>query len=161
MSTVSLSISRDGVCSMIRLAQTNDELERCCRVLAQLRMAISEPELLLRVKSQMRSGYRLAYIAVDDVVVSVAGFRFGENLAWGKFLYIDDLVSDENERSSGHGALLFQNLLKYAQKNICATIHLDSGVQRFSAHKFYLREGLKIASHHFSMRLESESFDVP
>ncbi len=146
---------------MIQFAETDGELQRCCSLLAQLRVAITVPKLLVRVKSQMCSGYRLAYVSVDDVVVSVAGFRFGENLAWGKYLYIEDFVSDKNQRSSGHGARLFQALLKYAKENVCDTIHLDSGVQRFSAHKFYLREGLKIASHHFSMRLESESFDAP
>jgi len=30
-------------------------------------------------------------------------------------------------------------------------LHLDSGVQRYMAHKFYLREGFIIASHHFSI----------
>lgn len=161
MCTVLPSIFRDGVYSVIQLAETDESLKRCCRVLVQLRTAITEPELLLRVKSQMRSGYRLAYIAVDDVVVSVAGFRFGENLAWGKYLYIDDFVSDKNKRGHGHGACLFQDLLEYAKERACDTVHLDSGVQRFSAHKFYLREGLKIASHHFSMRLEPEFFDAP
>lgn len=33
----------------------------------------------------------------------------------------------------------------------CEQIHLDSGVQRFAAHRFYLREGFNIASHHFSI----------
>ena len=42
-------------------------------------------------------------------------------------------------------------LKSYAQKNDCGQIHLDSGVQNFSAHRFYLREGFNIASHHFSI----------
>ena len=39
----------------------------------------------------------------------------------------------------------------HARENECEQIHLDSGVQRFPAHRFYLREGFDIASHHFSI----------
>lgn len=146
---------------MIQVAQTDDELQRCCTVLAQLRSVIAEPALLTRIKSQMLSGYRVAYAEAEGGVVSVAGFRLGENLAWGKHLYIDDLVSDGSLRSRRHGATLFQWLLAHAKANHCSEIHLDSGVQRFAAHKFYFREGLKISSYHFSMRLESDVLEAP
>jgi len=34
-------------------------------------------------------------------------------------------------------------------------LHLDSGVQRFSAHRFYLSKRMEISSHHFSLKLDS------
>ena len=30
--------------------------------------------------------------------------RLGENLAWGRYLYVDDLVTLPAQRSLGHGA---------------------------------------------------------
>jgi hypothetical protein len=33
----------------------------------------------------------------------------------------------------------------------CRQLQLDSGVQRFGAHRFYLREGFHISSHHFAI----------
>ena len=39
----------------------------------------------------------------------------------------------------------------HAREHGCGQIHLDSGIQRFPAHRFYLREGFNIASHHFSI----------
>jgi hypothetical protein len=33
----------------------------------------------------------------------------------------------------------------------CRQLHLDSGVQRFGAHRFYLRAGFNIGGHHFSI----------
>lgn len=39
----------------------------------------------------------------------------------------------------------------YALATGCEQIHLDLGVQRFAAHRFYSREGFNIASHHFSI----------
>lgn len=35
----------------------------------------------------------------------------------------------------------------------CSVLDLDSGVQRFDAHRFSLRERRHISSHHFSKRL--------
>lgn len=32
--------------------------------------------------------------------------------------------------------------------------HLDSGVQRFGAHRFYLTKRMDISSHHFALRLK-------
>lgn len=32
-------------------------------------------------------------------------------------------------------------------------LHLDSGVQRYGAHRFYLRHGMDITSHHFRLVL--------
>jgi GNAT superfamily N-acetyltransferase len=101
----------------------------------------------------MESGYRLAYVEDASRVAAVAGFRILECLAWGKFLYVDDLVTDERLRSKGHGRELLRWLAAHARENGCAELHLDSGVQRFGAHRFYLREGMDITSHHFGMKL--------
>ncbi|MGX1791676.1 hypothetical protein ACWIDW_01820 [Microbacterium sp. NPDC055312] len=35
----------------------------------------------------------------------------------------------------------------------CRQLDLDSGVQRFDAHRFYLRERMNIDAHHFSQYL--------
>ena len=80
----------------------------------------------------------------------IAGFVVGEKLAWGKHIYIDDLVTSADHRSTGVGKVLMEWFRTYAKDNGCTQIHLDSGVQRFAAHRFYLREGFDIASHHFS-----------
>jgi hypothetical protein len=35
----------------------------------------------------------------------------------------------------------------------CIKLELDSGVQRFAAHRFYLTKRMIISSHHFSLEL--------
>ncbi|MEZ9410027.1 GNAT family N-acetyltransferase, partial [Vibrio lentus] len=84
-------------------------------------------------------------------VLAAAGFSVGEKLAWGKHIYIEDLVTNAQFRSSGVGKFIIDWFKTYALESGCEQIHLDSGVQRFPAHKFYLREGFNIASHHFSI----------
>jgi GNAT superfamily N-acetyltransferase len=86
-------------------------------------------------------------------VRAVAGFRIAEFLAWGRILYVDDLVTASAQRSRGHGQALFDWLVARARANGCAQLHLDSGVQRFDAHRFYLRQRMSITSHHFALQL--------
>jgi GNAT superfamily N-acetyltransferase len=101
----------------------------------------------------MKSGYRLVAVVTRGRVEAVAGYRYGESLAWDSFLYVDDLVTDERARSKGHGKLLLDWLKREASARGCRDLHLDSGVQRFDAHRFYLRERMNITSHHFGIVL--------
>lgn len=95
----------------------------------------------------------MAFVQETDGVVAVAGFRVGENLAWGRFLYVDDLVTHPAHRSKGYGAGLLSWLKEYAEKEGCSQLHLDSGVQKKEAHRFYEREGMTIAAFHFFEKL--------
>ncbi|HEY9659827.1 MAG TPA: GNAT family N-acetyltransferase, partial [Allocoleopsis sp.] len=86
-------------------------------------------------------------------VVGVAGFRVSECLAWGKFLYVDDLVVLEAERSKQYGQRLFEWVVDYAKQHACEQLHLDSGVQRFDAHRFYFKQRMSIGAYHFVLQL--------
>lgn len=137
----------------IRLAQTDDEVQRCYPVMAELRPHVAPAEFGPRVKRQAEiAGYKLAYLA-DGEVKAVAGFRLSECLAWGKFLYVDDLVAKSDERSKGYGGALLDWLIAYARAEQCEQFHLDSGVQRFAAHRFYLTKRMIIDCHHFALKL--------
>lgn len=138
----------------IALAVEDDDILNCYAVMSELRPHVSSEEFLPRVRRQMEiAGYRLAYIA-DGEVKAVAGFRISECLAWGTFMYVDDLVSKEGERSKGYGGQLFDWLVEYARSEGCEQFHLDSGVQRFAAHRFYLLKRMSIDAHHFGLRLK-------
>ena len=139
----------------VLLAKSDDEIRNCYPVMAELRPHVKPDEFLTRVKRQSEAaGYQLAYV-VDQEVKAVAGFRISENLAWGKFLYVDDLVSKNDDRSKGYGGTLFDWLVEHANENNCDQFHLDSGVHRFRAHRFYLMKRMAIESHHFGLKLKS------
>ena len=139
----------------VKQAETDDEIRSCHAVMRQLRPHHDrEHRFLERVRMQQREGYRLVMLSSDGEVAAVAGYRIGHNLAWGKYLYVDDLVTGEKSRSAGHGRKLMEWLLAKARAERCDELHLDSGVQRFGAHRFYLREGMDITSHHFTIKLE-------
>ena len=137
----------------IALAVEDEEIQGCYPVMAELRPHVTPDEFLPRVRRQMEiAGYRLAYLW-DGEVKAVAGFRVSECLAWGKFMYVDDLVSKDGERSKGYGGQLFDWLVEYARGEDCDQFHLDSGVQRFAAHRFYLTKRMSIEAHHFGLKL--------
>ena len=137
----------------IAVATTADEIESCYPVMSQLRPHIPFENFARLIQSQMDNGYQLAYISDGQDALAVAGFRVLTNLAWGKFLYVDDLVTSEKSRSKGIGKLLLQWLRKEAKHRGCQELHLDSGIQRKDAHRFYEREGMEMTSYHFMNKL--------
>lgn len=128
----------------------DQEIESTFPVMSQLRPHLGKGEYLATIRRMEDSdGYRLAAGFEDDRACCVAGYRFQELLAYGKILYVDDLVTDEAARSRDFGKQMLVWLSDEAQRHDCARIHLTSGVQRHDAHRFYFREGMKISSYHF------------
>jgi GNAT superfamily N-acetyltransferase len=143
----------------VSLADSDPQIQSCFPVLSQLRPHISSDDFLSRIRAQMSEGYRLAYVAEGASVVAVAGFRIGNSLSWGKFLYVDDLVTDEHRRSRGYGQRLLAWLHDHARACGCAQLHLDSGIRRAEAHRFYKREGMAAMAYHFVAGLSESDGD--
>lgn len=135
----------------VHLVESETELPRIAEVLIQLRPQYDFEGLIQQIKKQQASGYQIAYVESDGNVLCVAGFVIAEKLAWGKHVYIDDLVTNEYHRSTGVGQLMIDWFKAYCKAQGCDMLHLDSGVQRFAAHRFYLANRFIIGSHHFSM----------
>jgi GNAT superfamily N-acetyltransferase len=140
--------------SVVEPAETDEAILACYDVMAQLRPHVAREGFLATVRALQKEGLRLACVREDGRVVAVAGYRISNNLFCGKHLYVDDLVTDDAERSKGHGKALLAWLRQQAVEQGCEVFHLDSGVQRKRAHAFYEREGMELASYHFSARLK-------
>ncbi|MEO7674631.1 MAG: GNAT family N-acetyltransferase [Pyrinomonadaceae bacterium] len=140
--------------SEIKIAESDEEIQNCYEVMAELRPNISPDEFLGRVKRQWdNSDYRIAYLR-DGRVKAVGGIRVAEWLAGGKYLEIEDLVAKESDRSKGYGGMLFDWIVDLAGKEDCTQIKLVSNVKRFDAHRFYLNKKMIIEAHYFSMSIQ-------
>ena len=99
-------------------------------------------------------GYRLVGAFEDGTphAVAAAGFRTGENLPWGRFLYVDDLSTLPAARGRGNAGAVLAWLDAEGARLGCGQLHLDSGVQleRRDAHSLYLGHGHAITAHHFA-----------
>jgi GNAT superfamily N-acetyltransferase len=124
-----------------------------------LRTHIADEAAFIRLVDQVQrpQGYRLigAFDREDAAAAAVAGFREGNNLAWGHFLYVDDLATRPEFRRRGLGRGLLVWLAREAATLGCEQLHLDSsvGVERADAHRLYLNSGLTITAHHFARHL--------
>lgn len=142
--------------STVYIAAADTEIAACYPVMRELRPHISEEEFVARVRRLEAMGYRLAVLQDAGKIVAVAGFRISESLSWGRFLYVDDLVTRPDDRSRGYGAKLLAWLKEFAAREGCAQLHLDSATWRKDAHRFYERNGMELTSFHFSMSIVSE-----
>jgi len=139
----------------IKEASSDAEIRRIYPVMRELRPHIkSEDEFLERVRRQQKqSGWRLIYVEDNGVPVAASGFRISEWLAWGKALYVDDLICLESHRGKGFSEALMNWMEDLARKEGCGEFHLDSGTHRLGAHRFYHRLKLAITSFHFQKKL--------
>lgn len=139
---------------MIKKMLSDNDIRLTYPVMSQLRTHVPEHEYIGRVKRQSQTGsYQIAALFDDGQIGCVAGYRISECLAWGKIMYVDDLVTDQNGRSKSYGKQMLDWLVNEARANACQEFHLDSGVQRHAAHRFYLRERMDITCFHFGKKI--------
>ena len=139
----------------VKLAESDADIARVWPVMRELRPHVeSEAAFLAQVRRQQAgSGWRLVYVEDAGAPVAAAGFRISEWLAWGKALYVDDLICLESHRGQGFAEALMAWMEDLARKEGCAQFHLDSGTHRLAAHRFYHRLKLAITSFHFQKNL--------
>jgi len=115
------------------------------------------PQIVADYPKYMREviadGADMCVAARGEAVLAVAIYRFLHNTANGPFCYVDDLVTEDEERSAGVGGALLSWIEAEARRRGCNAVGLDSGVQRGRAHKFYFREGFVVTSFNFKKSL--------
>jgi GNAT superfamily N-acetyltransferase len=139
----------------IALATTDEEILACFPAMFELRPHLTAEDFVPRVRRLMKGGFQLVYVQTDDgKIPAVGGFRIEEMLHRGKSIYLDDLSTMASHRSEGFGGKIIDWLMELAKKEGYSSFHLDSGVQRFDAHRFYLRKKFNITAHHFAIQLK-------
>jgi GNAT superfamily N-acetyltransferase len=116
----------------------------------------TETEFAARVNDVQRpAGYRIV-ASFDDgepAAAAAAGFHIRDMLAWGHYLYVEDLVTRRAARRGGHATLLLDWVRVEAEHRGCDSLQLDSGSQRHDAHRLYLARGYRITGFHFGQLL--------
>ncbi|SMF47925.1 Acetyltransferase (GNAT) family protein [Tistlia consotensis] len=130
------------------------EIAACFPLMRQLRPHLaSAEELAERWRRQAAEGYRLLGLWAEDTPLALAGYRLQENLVYGRFLYLDDLVTLEGARGRGHGARLIEHLKQEASRLGCARLVLDTPLDNVLGHRFYYRQGLLARALRFGLAL--------
>lgn len=114
----------------------------------------SADDMLERVRRmQQTAGYRMLAIWNNTDVIAIAGYRLQENLIYGPFLYVDDLITLDTARGQRCGAKLLKALQTIGMDAGCARLILDTGLANSLAQRFYFRQGLLSTGLHFGMTL--------
>lgn len=106
-------------------------------------------EFVEQLARQRDQGYRLLAACKGDEVLGLAGYRLQENLLYGKFVYLDDLVVTASRQRSRLGGQLLDAVRQQARALGCRHLVLDTGLHMALAQRFYFRQGLLARSMHF------------
>ncbi len=143
----------------IRISHIDSEQDylACFDIMRELRPHLSGAQAFAeQVRRQAGQGYRLLAAWQDGQITALAGYRLQENLLYGRFLYVDDLVATARARSQGQGRDLMAALRQEAVWQECAYLVLDTGLANVLAQHFYFRQGLLSKGLHFSLSLQGD-----
>jgi GNAT superfamily N-acetyltransferase len=143
----------DAEATLVDLEPADARWASALPVLQELRPHLTEQLLEQVLREGAQQGLRFTAVFAGERCVAVAGWRLVANTSAIRKLYVDDLSTAASERSRGYGRMLLNELRERAVAAGCHSLELDSGVQRFDAHRFYLRERMNITAHHFDLRL--------
>lgn len=139
----------------IKSLKTHDEIAQSFDAFLELRPYFTSKEnFIAQVMEQRKEGYEIIAIKEGEELVACIGFRVLTTLAWGKILYIDDLITKEKKRGKGYGKILLDHVVQIARERLCKEVHLDTGYARHAAHKVYLKQGFEFNCHHLALKLE-------
>jgi ribosomal protein S18 acetylase RimI-like enzyme len=143
---------------VMRHIETDVDVRACYPVMLALRPHLQgETDLAERLARMRSENYRLLALWRDDEVIALAGYRLQENLVYGRFLYVDDLVTAESDRGRRCGARLLDELTLIGTQTACVKLALDTALSNALAQRFYFREGLLSGAMRFSKLLTAEA----
>jgi ribosomal protein S18 acetylase RimI-like enzyme len=93
--------------------------------------------------------YELIGAFTAGKLAGVAGAWIATKIWCGRYLEIDNLVVDSEQRSSGIGSLLIRHFETLALARDCKIIVLDSYTGNHPSHRLYHRLGFEIWGFHF------------
>jgi len=149
-----MDFSRGYFCMQLKNLKTQDEILKAFDVFLELRPSIPDLKSFTeQVLEQRKEGYEMIAVVENDEVLACVGFRIMTMFAWGKILYIDDLITKEKCRGKGYGKCLLEHAILIAKDNACHQVHLDTGYARHAAHRAYIKQGFEFHCHHLALKL--------
>lgn len=143
---------------VLRHAENDDDLRACFPVMRQLRPhLLDEADFSQRLRRMASQHYHLLAVWKGSTPLALAGYRLQENLIYGRFLYVDDLVSAAGHRGRQFGARLLAELRQVAARENCEKLVLDTGLSNALAQRFYFRQGLLTEAVRFASTLAKDN----
>lgn len=137
----------------VKKVNSKEDLLKCKDVILELRPHLKGKDITAIFKKMQGEDFHIIFIEENNKAVAFLGYRFLTMFFSGDTLYIDDLCTLPTARNKGYAGKLLDHVIVEAKTKNINAVTLDSGVQRFTAHKLYLNKNFQIESHHFHLQL--------
>jgi GNAT superfamily N-acetyltransferase len=119
----------------------------------QLNPDLKKKQFSSLLKEMLKYGYRCIGAYRGGKLVGAMGLWTGHRFWCGKYIEVDNLVVDLNQRSAGIGKKMQDWLDLEAQRLKCRLVIADSYTHNHASHRFYLRERYIIKGYCFVKEL--------
>lgn len=106
-----------------------------------------------RLLEMFDQNYECFGIYKSGKLVGVFGLWFMTRHYAGRSCEVDHIYIEDELQGNGVGRQLFNFIEKYAMSKKCETLELNSYVENFRSHKFYMNLGFVIRGYHFLKKL--------
>lgn len=106
-----------------------------------------------RLLEMFDQNYECFGIYKSGKLVGVFGLWFMTRHYAGRSCEVDHIYIEDELQGNGVGRQLFNFIENYAQSKKCETLELNSYVENFRSHKFYMNLGFVIRGYHFLKKL--------
>ena len=126
-------------------------------VLPYLKKLYKEPpadEILQeRLLEMFDQNYECFGVYKSNALIGVFGLWFMTRHYAGRSCEVDHIYIQDELQGKGIGKKLFEFIESYATSKSCETIELNSYVENYGSHKFYMNLGYIIRGYHFLKKL--------
>ncbi|WP_243735793.1 GNAT family N-acetyltransferase [Christiangramia sabulilitoris] len=127
------------------------------KVIPYLKKLYREPpsdEILhKRLLEMFDQNYECFGIYMEKRLIGVFGLWFMTRHYAGRSCEVDHIYIDDAFQRKGIGQSLFEFIHEYVAAKGCETVELNSYVENFPSHKFYMNLGYIIRGYHFLKKL--------
>jgi GNAT superfamily N-acetyltransferase len=140
---------------LIKEIFTAEEMLQQLPLLQQLYPDMTKEKYETLLRDMIPHGYSQVVVLDGDKCVGLSGIWFNTKLWTGKYIELDNVVTDKNHRSKGVGKLINYFAAGKAKQLGCRYIVLDAFAENRDAHRFYFRDGYVIGGFHFLKNIPS------
>lgn len=124
----------------IKALETDRSFRALYPLIKQLNPSISRQQFETYLVEARASGYRCFGVYQGKKLVAACGVWTMTRFWCGKFIEVDNLIVDEDQRNAGIGKLLLDWVEQLAKREKCQIVLAASYSHNHASHRFYLRE---------------------
>ena len=130
------------------------DLHKVLPLIMELSEYQTEEQLLKeRMMEMFDQNYECFGVYKDEEIIGVFGLWFMTRHYAGKSCEPDHVFILPKYQNRGLGEQVFNFIFEYSKEKGCETSELNSYVQNFKSHKFYMNHGYVIKGYHFLKKL--------